>query len=207
MGSSVSKPSQPPTASATTSMADTLFSGTRQKLLGFLFGQPERTYTLGELIERAQAGSGAVQREIKRFVESGLVRVEGRGRPRLYRANPDAPIFDELCRIARKLLGPEEAIRAALAPLAPRLKLALLYGSVAKRQDHADSDIDVLIVSDELLLEDVYEVLADAERTLGRKVNPTIYTSEEFRQRKDENSPFLTDVLAGDSRILLGEID
>lgn len=206
MGISGAESNQLSADSATTGMADALFSGTRQKLLGFLFGQPENTYTLGELIERAQAGSGAVQREIKRFVESGLVRVEERGRPRLYRANPEAPIFDELCGIARKLFGPQEAIRAALTPLAPRLQLALLYGSVAKRQDHADSDIDVLIVSDELLLEDVFEVLADAERSLDRKIHPTIYTTEEFRQRKYANSPFLADVLGGDYRILLGEM-
>lgn len=206
MGNTTSKPDQPSAECAATGMADALFSGTRQKLLSFLFGQPENTYTLGELIDLAKAGSGAVQREIKRFVESGLVRVEGRGRPRHYRANPEAPIFDELCGIARKLFGPEEAIRAALAPLGPRLQLALLYGSVAKRRDRADSDIDVLIVSEDLLLEDVYEVLANAERSLGRKINPTIYTSEEFRQRKGENSPFLSDVLEGDYRILLGEM-
>lgn len=98
-------------------MADALFSGTRQKLLGFLFGQPEKTYTLSELIERAQAGSGAVQREVARMVESGLVRVEGKGRFRLYRANPDSPIYEELCSISRKIFGQEHVTRAALEPL------------------------------------------------------------------------------------------
>ena len=187
-------------------MADALFSGTRQKLLGFLFGQPEVAYTLGELIERARAGSGAVQREVTRMVESGLVRVEGKGRSRLYRSNPDAPIFEELCGIARKLFGPQETIRAALEPLHERLKMALLYGSVARGEDRANSDIDVLIVSDELLLEEIYAALAEAERSLGRPVNPTLYTSDEFTQRRNADNHFLADVLEGEYRILLGEM-
>jgi predicted nucleotidyltransferase len=191
---------------ASTSMADALFSGTRQKLLGFLFGQPENTYTLGELIERARAGSGAVQREVTRLVESGLVRVECKGRSRLYRANPDAPIFEELCQITRKLFGPREIIRAALEPLSQRLQMALLYGSVASREDKAGSDVDVLIVSDELLLEEVYAALTEAERSLGRQVNPTLYTTDEFRQRREANNHFLADVLGGEYRILLGEL-
>ena len=206
MGIQATKTKPSSTESATTSMADALFSGTRQKLLGFLFGQPENTYTLGELIERAQAGSGAVQREIARLADCGLVRVEGKGRSRLYRANPDAPIFQELCGIARKLFGPEEVIRAALMPLNARLRVALLYGSVARGEDRADSDIDVMIVSDELRLEEVYAALSEAERSLGRQANPTLYTSQEFRQRRDADSPFLADVLGGEYRILLGEM-
>lgn len=191
---------------AHTSMADALFSGTRQKLLGFLFGQPESTYSLGELIERADAGSGAVQREVSRLVASGLVREEGKARSRLYQANPDAPIFEELCGIARKLFGPAALIRQALEPLQDRLQVALLYGSVAKGEDRAGSDIDVLIVSDELLLEDIYAALTEAERALGRRISPTIYTRDEFIQRKDANSAFLADVLGGDYRILLGAL-
>lgn len=206
MGITATKPKRASAESASTSMADALFSGTRQKVLGFLFGQPESTYTLGELIERAQAGSGAVQREVARLVDSGLVRVEGKGRSRLYRANPDAPIFEELCGVAHKLFGPEATLRAALEPLRARLQVALLYGSVAKGEDHADSDVDVLIVSDELHLEEVYAALTEAERSLGRRVNPTLYTSEEFRQRRNSDSPFLADVLEGEYRILLGEL-
>jgi predicted nucleotidyltransferase len=189
------------------SMADALFSGTRQTLLGLLFGQPDRGYTLTELIEMAQAGRGAVQREIARLVEAGLVRQHGRSRGRLYRANPESPIYQELCGIARKVLGPANVIREALLPLKGQVRAAVLYGSVAQGMDRADSDIDVLIVSDELLLEDVFEALSGAERALGRSVNPTMYTSEEYNQRRKGNSPFLADVLQGDHEILLGALD
>jgi len=207
MGIQPAKSKQPSAEPSATGMADALFSGTRQKLLRFLFGQPENTYTLGDLIRRAQAGSGAVQRELARLVESGLVRVERKARSNQYRANPDAPIFAELCSIVRKLFGPEEVIRAALEPLSARMQVALLYGSVAKGEDRADSDIDILIVSDELLLEDLHTALTDAERSLEREINPTIYTREEFEHRKESGSPFLADVLTGRHRTLLGELD
>lgn len=82
----------------------------------------------------------------------------------------------------------------------------MLYGSVATSEDRADSDIDVLIVSDELLLEDIYAALAEAERSLGRQVNPALYTSEEFNRRRGSGSLFLANVLAGENRIVLGEM-
>ena len=176
-------------------------------LLGLLFGQPERGYTLSELIELAQAGRGAVQREIGRLVNSGLVCQEGRKRGRQYRANPDSPIFDELCGIARKILGPAEVITEALMPLQDHIRAAVLYGSVARGTDRADSDIDVLIVSDELLLEDVFEALSQAESALGRSVNPTLFTSDEYERRRAGRSPFLADVLEGEHEVLLGAIE
>lgn len=188
-------------------MADALFSGTRQKLLALLFSRPEQVYTLSELIERAQAGSGAVQREVVRLVDCGLVLQEGTGRPKRYRANPDSPIYQELCGIARKLFGPPETVKKSLEPLRDRISLALVYGSVAKRKDHAASDIDVLIVSDDLLLEDIFSALDEAERALGRKINPTLYTVEEFRRRRHNGNPFLADVLAGGFIVLMGEIE
>jgi predicted nucleotidyltransferase len=187
-------------------MADALFSGTRQKLLALLFNRPERTYTLSELIERAKAGSGAVQREVVRLVDCGLVLQEGSGRPKRYRANPDSPIYGELRGISKKLFGSAETVRKALEPLRDRISLAMVYGSVAKGTDRADSDIDVLIVSDELPLEDIFAALADAEHSLGRKINPRLYTVEEFRRRRDDGNPFLADVLAGETIVLMGEI-
>jgi len=196
-------------------MADALFSGTRQKILALLFSQPEQVYTLSELIERAQAGSGAVQREIVRLVDCGLVLLvdcglvlqEGTGRPKRYRANPDSPIYQELCGIARKLFGPPETVKKALEPLRDRITLALIYGSVAKGNDHAASDVDVLIVSDDLLLEDIFFALDGAERALGRKINPVLYTVEEFHRRRDNGNPFLADVLASEFIVLMGEIE
>jgi len=188
------------------SMADALFLGTRQTVLRLFFINPDRGYTLSELIELARAGRGAVQREIARLVAAGLVVQDGKRRGSLYRANSASPIFEELCGIARKILGPADRVRSALSPLSDRMQLALLYGSVAQGIDRAKSDIDVLIVSNDLLLEDVFEALAVAEHDLGRSISPTLYTADEFERRRADRSPFLVDVLEGPHEVLVGSL-
>ena len=189
------------------SLADALFTATQQRLLGLLFGQPERSFFVTELIELADVGRGAVQRELARLARSELVAVERHGSQKHYRANPDSPIHKELCSIVSKTVGIKENLRSALKPLAARLSLALIYGSVAKQTDTAGSDIDLLLVSDELTLEDLYANLSGVEKRLGRKTNPTLYTVDEFRKRRSGNNAFLSRVLAGPTEILEGHLD
>lgn len=184
-------------APARTGIADALFSATQQRVLALLFGQPARSFFTNELIGLVGAGSGAVQREVKRLVESGLVTVTRLGSQKHYQANPAAPIFKELRGIVTKTLGPAEVLRAALVSLGDAVRLALVYGSVAKGSDTAHSDIDLLIVSNVLTLEQVYAVLIPVEQQLGRSVSPTLYTVAEFRRRRAGGNPFLTKVLAG----------
>ena len=186
-------------APARTGIADALFSATQQRVLALLFGQPGRSFFTNELIGLVGAGSGAVQREVRRLVDSGLVTVTKLGSQKHYQANPAAPIFEELRGIVTKTLGPDEVLRAALVPLGDAVRLALVYGSVAKGSDTAQSDIDLLLVSDTLTLEQVYEVLSPVEAQLGRRVSPTLYSVAEFRRRRASGNPFLTKVLAGET--------
>ena len=179
-------------------MAGALFTATQQRVLGLLFGQPERSFFATEVISLAGAGSGAVQRELQRLDESGLVTVTRVGNQKHYQANRAAPVFEELRGLALKMFGPAEPLRSALAPLADHLHAAWLYGSIAKGIDRAQSDIDVLIVADDLTLEKVYAALAPAEKKLGRTVSPTLYTVKEFVRRRASGNPFLTKVLAGE---------
>jgi len=195
------------TAHRAASLASVLFSGTQQRVLGLLFGQPERSFFATELIGLAKAGSGSVQRELQRLTESGLVTVKHVGNQKHYQANRAAPIFEELRGIAVKTLGPAEVLREALAPLTDRVHAAWVYGSIAKGTDRAQSDIDVLIVADGLTLEEVYKTLHAAESRLGRKVSPTLYTPREFERRRAAKNPFLTKVLAGDRILLIGNED
>src|SRR6476646_10843134 len=123
------------------SLADALFSRTQQSVLGLLFGQPDRSFYATELIKRLGAGSGAVQRELARLEESGLVSVSRVGTQKHYQANGNSPLFAELCGIVQKTVGVAEPLRAALKKLAPRIAAAFVFGSVAKRRDTTSSDI------------------------------------------------------------------
>ena len=185
-------------------LADALFTNTQQRVLGLLFGQPERSFFATELIGLTGSGSGAVQRELKRLAASGLVTVTRVGNQKHFQANHTSPVFDELQSLVIKTVGLADPIRHALEPLAEKINLALLYGSVPKRSDTASSDIDLLVVADELALEKLYAALAPVETLLDRKINPTLYTSKEFKKRRNARHPFLTRVLEGKRMVLLG---
>jgi len=150
-----------------------------------------------------RSGSGAVQRELARLVESGLVTRREIGRQRHYQANAAAPIFEELRSIVLKTFGAAYPLKDALAPLKDRITWAAIYGSVARGGDNAASDIDLLVVSDDLMLEDLYKTLGPVEQGLGRKINPKLIKSNELDARAKDS--FLNRVLAGPLIPLVGE--
>jgi len=190
-----------------TGLADALFTTTQQRVLALLFGEPERDFIQQELIDRTGSGSGAVQRELARLVDSGLAAVSHIGRQKHYRANRSAPIFEELRSIVTKTVGLADPLRTALRPLAKRIELALVYGSVASGSDRAQSDIDLLVVSDGLTLEQLFRRLGPVEKKLGRKIHPTLYTRGEFARRRSGGNAFVKKVLGGDYILLMGSID
>jgi predicted nucleotidyltransferase len=179
-----------------TSLADALFSTIQQRVLAYLFGQPERSFFATELIRLAGGGSGAVQRELARLEDSGLVTVTRVGTQKHYQANPKSPIFSELCAIAQKTVGLAEPLREALKPLSKRIAAAFIYGSVAKKRDTATSDIDLMVISGKVTYADLFVALEEASERLGRKVNPTVYSPQELAKRVKQDNAFVTRVLA-----------
>ncbi len=131
----------------------------QQRVLAYLFGQPARSFFATELIKLAGGGSGAVQRELARLADSGLVTVTRVGTQKHFQASPTSPIFAELCAIVQKTVGLVEPLREALVPLAKRITAAFVFGSVAKRSDTATRDIDVLGLSDSVDYVDVFAAL------------------------------------------------
>ncbi|WP_202845079.1 nucleotidyltransferase domain-containing protein [Luteimonas saliphila] len=192
---------------ASTSLAEALFTATQRRVLACLFGQPGRSYSVSELIHTTGAGSGAVQRELARLAGSGLLTVERVGNQKRYRANPDSPIHDELVAIVRKTFGLAEPLREALAPLRPQIRAAFVYGSVARGSDSAGSDIDLLLVSDELAYADAMAALHPLSEQLGRTVNPTLYSRADLRKRIASGNSFVTRVLEQPRLWLIGGED
>jgi predicted nucleotidyltransferase len=177
-------------------MADALFTGTKQRVLAILYGQPDRSFYANEVISLVRGGSGAVQRELARFVQSELVTVRKTGNQKHYQANSRAPIFAELCALTQKTVGLADPIRSALAPLESRISAAFVFGSVARRQDAASSDIDLMVISDDVGYPEIYGLVEDLSRSLGRQVSPTIYTSRELATRITRGDAFIKRVLA-----------
>ena len=190
---------------ASSGMANALFSKARQRVLAVLFGNPGRSFYANEVIALAQSGTGAVQRELAALSEAGLLTVRRQGNQKHYQANADAPVFTELRGLVLKTMGLADVLRVALAPLAPQITLAFIYGSVAKQQDTAASDIDVMIVGEDLGYADVFGALESAAAMLGRKVNPTLYTPAEIAKRIGNDNVFVTRVQRQPKIWLIGD--
>jgi len=188
-------------------VADALFTSTQQKVLAILFGQPDRSFFATELISLASAGSGAVQRELARLSESGLITVCKVGNQKHFQANHESPIFNEVEQIVSKTFGLAAPLKEALQPIEDVIKLAVVFGSVARKSDTASSDIDLMVVSDNLTLEDLYKALEPAEQRIRRQLNPILLTVDEFDQRKNKRDSFVNRVLDGEIILLIGKID
>lgn len=188
-------------------LADALFTPVQQRVLGLLFGQPSRRFQSAELIQLAEGGTGAAHRQLQRLAASGLVRVTRVGNQKHYQANLDSPIFPELHGLVLKTVGIVDPLRKALGPLADQIHAAFVYGSVAKGTDTAESDVDLMVVSDTLHYPDLYEALQRAETEVARPVNPTIYSLEALRQKRALSDPFLTRVLEQPRIAVLGSDD
>ncbi len=188
-----------------TSTADALFPAARQRVLAVLFGSPDRSFYANELIALARSGTGAVQRELASLLAAGLVTVRDQGNQKHYQANAASPVFAELRGLVLKTVGLADVLRAALAPLAGQITMAFVYGSVARREDTAASDVDVLIVSDALGYAEVFGALESAAQTLGRAINPTLYTRAELARRRAQDNAFVTRVLDQPRIWLMGD--
>lgn len=187
------------------SIASALFTDSQSRVFYWLFGQPERSYHLSELRRLTGLGSASLQRELNRLVEADLVCSERVGNMRRFKANPRSPVYSELVALTRKTLGVEPLLREAMLPLVPDLKAAWVYGSVAKQTDTAHSDIDVMLIGENLLLGDILELLVPLEAQLGRKINPTCYTSTDFERRRAEPDSFVNRVLRQPILPLIGD--
>lgn len=190
-----------------TGLADALFGQVRQRVLGLLFGHPERSFYANEIIGRVDAGTGAVQRELARLESAGLVTLSRVGRQKHYQANPSAPIYAEVRGIVLKTSGLKDVLAEGLAPLRGEIRAAFVFGSLARGSATAGSDVDLMVISDGLTYADLFGTLEETASRLGRPVSPTIYSSAELMRRMAERSPFLAKVLGQPKIWIIGEED
>jgi predicted nucleotidyltransferase len=192
---------------APTALAAALFTPVQQRVLGLLFGQPDRRFQSAELIRLAGAGTGAVHRLLTRLAATGLLRVETVGKQKFYQANERAPVYAELVGLVRKTVGLAGPLQAALAPLAGRITAAFIYGSVAKGADRAASDIDLMVIADDLDYATLTAALAAAEASLARPVNPNLMTRAEWRRKRAEADSFAARIAAQPKLFVIGAED
>lgn len=189
------------------SIGDALFTKTQQRVLGLLYGTPDKSFYTNEIMRWADMGRGTIRRELDRLVSAGILSVTPEGNQNHYQAKQDNPVYEELLGIVRKTFGVADAIRQALKLLNGHIQLAFIYGSVAKNTDTKSSDIDLMLIGENLHYGDVIDVLIPLEESLNRSINPTIFTPEEFASRLDQESSFLIRVMEQPKLVIKGVID
>jgi predicted nucleotidyltransferase len=187
------------------SIGDALFTKTQQKVLGLLFGKPDRSFYTNEIMRWAAIGRGTVSRELDRLVDAGLLTVNKEGNQNHYQANALSPVYSELTSIVRKTFGVADGIRQALKPLENNIDLAFIYGSIAKGSDTKSSDIDLMLIGNGLSYGAVVEVLMPVEDLLQRTINPTIYEKDELITRLNSSDSFVTRVMEQPKILIKGD--
>ncbi len=180
----------------TLSLARALFPQGRIAILAALVAAGDDGLHLREVARRANLNSKTAMRELHALRDAGILGSRPIGRQVVYRLNPDCPIADELRSIVRKTAGLADVLAAALAPFADRINEAYVYGSHARGEERADSDVDLMVVGSVSLLE-LSSTLRDAGRTLRRTINPTLYTSGEYSAAQAVTDSFVDRVARG----------
>lgn len=186
------------------SALDSLFPGVRQEVLAATLTRPEKWWYLSELAEFLHTRPSSLQRELSSLADSGILQRRKDGRRTYFKAEMQSPIFRELRSIFEKTAGLVPTLRVALRPFANKIVCAFVYGSIARREERATSDVDLMVVGN-VGVGDLAPSLRRAEKRLGREVNVTNYSVDEFRKKVAEGEHFLTTLLKGSLQFVKGE--
>jgi predicted nucleotidyltransferase len=181
-----------------------LFGAARRKILALLFGHADQSYHLRQIVRQTGLSPGAVHRELGLLVGAGILSRTRQGHQVYFRASLACPFFPELRGLLVKTAGVADRLRAALAPLAARIRVAFVYGSFARGDERRGSDVDVMVVGG-ASFEEVSDALGPPQRALGREVNPVVYQEAEFKAKVAESRLFVKTVLRGAKVFLLGD--
>jgi predicted nucleotidyltransferase len=185
---------------------DSLLTPIKQVILFATYDQPEKWWYMSELAAHAGTSPSSLQRELSTFASNGLLLRKRDGGRIYFKAATDSPLFSSLRELLERSLGPGEAIREAIAPLRERIEIAFIYGSVAKGDEHAASDVDILFIGD-LGLADLVKVLRPLEQKFGKEFNAKCYSAREFALKFRDGNHFVTAIMRDPKVFLEGDED
>lgn len=185
------------------SVLNVLFPQVRQGVLAATLAQPDKWWYLSELADRLGTSPSSLQRELSSLAASGILLHRREGTRAYYKAETKSPVFRELRQLFEKTAGLVPILEQMLKPFGGKIQCAFVYGSVARNQERATSDVDLMVIGGAGLA-DLSGALRKAEARLGREVNITAYSLEEFRKKIGSRDHFLTAVLRGRKKFVKG---
>lgn len=178
----------------------------RRQVLSLLLLHPERRLHVREIARLTGTAAGTLNKELTRLHEVGLLNRERVGNQVQYSANRSHQIYPELAGILRKTVGLADVLIEALTPLANEVKVAFVFGSIARGTETTGSDIDLLIIGG-WDFGSVVDGLHPAQEQLGREINPKVFSAREWKAKLRSRDPFVREVLAQPKIFLIGTED
>jgi len=186
-------------------IANIFKSKTRSAIFRLYFTNPDAEYYLRELERMLSIPVSMIRKELTNLEGAGIFASRKRGNLTFFSLNKSYPLFNELKSIVLKTVGAAGLLKEILSKI-KGIEVAFIYGSFARSQEHAGSDIDVLVIGnpdDDILLEEI----DSAEKLLKREINYTVFPRREFVQKKKGQNAFIKDLLANPKIFLIGEND
>jgi predicted nucleotidyltransferase len=183
---------------------DVLFGAYRRQILSLLLLRPDESFYVREIGRLTGVPAGSLHRELKLLCDAGLLSRSVAGNQVRYQVDRDCPIQEELAGIFRKTVGLADILREALAPLAGKIHVAFIFGSMAQGKERATSDVDVLVVGSASFAS-VVEALSGAGQRLHREVNPVVMTRAAFTAKVAARDRFVARVSREPKIVLLGK--
>lgn len=187
-------------------LASLLFGAYRLDVLALLLLHPETSLHVREIARATGKAPGTLLRELNRLADAGVLIRKPVGNQVHFQADTGCAIYEDLRNLLKKTVGIVDVLREALAPLADKIHVAFVYGSVARGDERAGSDLDLMVIG-EPKFADVVEALGHAQETLRREINPNLYPAREFRRKVAAGEPFLERVLADKKMFVIGGDD
>lgn len=187
-------------------LASLLFKDYRRRVLGLLLLHPDETYHVREIARLTSTVAGTLHKELSRLSEAGVLVKRPQGNQLLYQANRECPVFEELASILRKTSGLVDVLAEGLWPLAEKINVALVFGSMASGKATAGSDVDLLVLGDAGFA-DVVKLLHPLQQQLGREINPKVYSMSEWQNLQNDQRAFVADLMSKPKLYVIGDKD
>jgi len=184
-------------------LADLITSQSRIKLLNVLLTDPTEMFHVRELVRRTGDEINAVRRELLFLEKKGILTREPRANRVYYSLSKNYPFYFDLLKIGAKITGLGGEILKNRVKIG-RIKYAMFSGKFVRRMEKEVTDVDFIIVGT-IVLPELAVLIRDEEKRLGREINYTVMTEEEFSFRKKKRDQFILSVLSGSRVMLYGD--
>jgi len=183
-------------------LAELLSSKIRAEIFRIFFGVRDDELHMREIERRSGFTTGTVQQELKKLHRLGLIKKRRDGNRLYYQANKEHPLYSDIRNIILKTIGLVDIIQDKLKQ-ARDIKIAFVFGSIARHDEKAQSDVDLMIIG-KLGLRKVIALLSGISEKIGREINPHVMTVDEYRRRASQGEHFISRILQEPKIFIVG---